>query len=119
MIDDESDITLTFEQILKGEGFEVDSYNDPFTALSNFSAGIYDIVLIDVKMPKMDGFDLYRKLKNIDDDVKYCFLTAYGAYYLKKNHPGLDDGWFIRKPVNTEQLVILRPSFTKGKTAYH
>ena len=63
VIDDESDITLTFEQILKGEGFEVDSYNDPYQALSNFSAGIYDIALIDVKMPKMDGFDLYRKTK--------------------------------------------------------
>jgi DNA-binding response OmpR family regulator len=63
VIDDESDITLTFEQILKGEGFEVDSYNDPYQSLSNFSAGIYDIALIDVKMPKMDGFDLYRKTK--------------------------------------------------------
>ena len=107
VIDDESDITLTFEQILKGEGFEVDSYNDPYQALSNFSAGIYDIALIDVKMPKMDGFDLYRKLKNIDDSVKYCLITAYGTNYdtLKKDYPGLDIDWFIRKPIDTEQLV--------------
>ena len=55
----------------------------------------------------MDGFDLYRKLKNIDDKVKYCFITAYGAYYdtLKKHYHGLDVDWFIRKPIDTEQLV--------------
>ena len=52
VINDGSDITLTFEQILKGEGLEVDSFNDPHTTLSNFSAGIYDIALIDVKMPR-------------------------------------------------------------------
>src|SRR5262249_46817326 len=107
VIDHESDITLTFEQILVREGFKVESFNDPHTALSNFSAGIYDIALIDVKMPEMDGFDLYRKLKNIDDNVKYCLLTAYGAYYdtLKKDYPGLDVEWFIRKPIDTERLV--------------
>jgi DNA-binding NtrC family response regulator len=107
VIDDEFDITLTFEQILKGEGFEVESFNDPYTALSNFNAGIYDIALIDVKMREMDGFDLYRKLKNIDDNVKYCFITAYGGYpnTLKKDHPELDVDWFIRKPIDTEQLV--------------
>ncbi len=107
MVDDESDITLTFEWILRGEGFEVDSFNDPQTALSNFSPGIYDIALIDVKMPKIDGIDLYRKLKNIDDNVKYCFITAYGGHYdtLKRDYPGLYVDWFIRNPINTEQLV--------------
>ena len=107
VIDDEFDITLTFEQILEGEGFEVDSFNDPQLALSNFSPGIYDIALIDIKMPKMDGFDLYKKLKNIDDNVKYCFITAYGVNYytLKKDYPGLDVDWFIRKPIDTEHLV--------------
>ena len=107
MKDDESDITLTFEQILEERGLEVDSFNDPHTALSNFSAGIYDIALIDGKMPKMDGFDLYRKLKDIDDNVKYCFITASGIYHdtLKKDHPELDVDWFIRKPINAEQLV--------------
>ena len=86
---------------------KVDSFNDPHIALSNFSPGTYDIALIDIKMPQMNGFDLYRKLKNIDDNVKYCFMTAYGVYYetLKKDYPGLNVGWFIRKPINTEELV--------------
>ena len=107
VIDDEPDITLTFEQILELEEFEVDSFNDPHTALSNFSAGIYDIALIDFKMPKMDGFELYRKLKNIDDNIKYCFITASGISYdsLKKDYPDLDVDWFIRKPIDTAQLI--------------
>jgi DNA-binding NtrC family response regulator len=107
VIDDESDITLTFEWILGGKEFEVDSFNDPHAALSNFKPGIYDVVLIDVKMPGMDGFDLYRKLKNIDDKVKYCFITASRVYYdaLKNDHPDLDVDWFIRKPIDTEQLI--------------
>ena len=107
LVDDESDITLTFEQMLEGEGFKVDSFNDPHIALSNFNAGTYDIALIDIKMPQMNGFDLYKKLKNIDNKVKYCFLTAYGASYetLNKNYLALNVDWFIRKPINTEQLV--------------
>jgi DNA-binding response OmpR family regulator len=107
VIDDESDLTLTFEWILGGEGFEVDSFNDPELALSNFSVGVYDVAFIDVKMPQMNGLDLYRKLKNIDDNVKYCFITASTVYYdaLKKDYPDLDVDWFIRKPIDTEQLV--------------
>lgn len=76
LVDDEPDITFTFEQMLEGEGFKVDSFNDPHIALSNFTSGTYDIALIDTLMPKMNGFDLYRKLKNIDDKVKYCLITA-------------------------------------------
>jgi len=107
LVDDEPDITFSFEQILEGEGFKVDSYNEPQLALSNFTAGTYDIALIDIKKPQMNGFDLYRKLKNIDDSVKYCFMTAYEVYYdkLKKNYPGLKVGWFIRKPISSDQLV--------------
>jgi DNA-binding response OmpR family regulator len=107
LVDDEHDITLTFTNILEDEGFEVDSFNDPERALSNFTAGTYDIALIDIKMPQMNGFDLYRKLKNIDDGVKYCFMTAYEVYYetLKKDYPGLNIGWFIKKPISNERLV--------------
>ena len=107
LVDDEPDITLTFEQMLEGEGFKVDSFNDPHIALSNFTPRTYDIALIDTLIPKMNGFDLYKKLKNIDNKVKYCFLTAYGASYetLNKNYLALNVDWFIRKPINTEQLV--------------
>jgi DNA-binding response OmpR family regulator len=101
LVDDKLDITFTFEQMLEGEGFKVDSFNDPHIALSNFTSGTYDIALIDTLMPKMNGFDLYRKLKNIDDKVKYCLITAYGVSYetLKKNYLALNVDWSIRKPI--------------------
>ncbi len=107
VVDDEPDITLTFTKVLEAEGFQVDSFDDPHLALSNFNAGTYDIALIDIKMPQMNGFDLYRKLKNVDDNVLYCFMTAYEVYYerLKKDYPGLNVGWFMRKPINSELLL--------------
>ena len=107
MVDDESDIAFIYEQILEDEGFEVDSFNDHQIALFNFRSDTYDITLIDIKMPRMNGLDLYRKLKSIDNNVKYCFMTAYEVYYetLKKDYPGLNVGWFIRKPISTEELV--------------
>jgi two-component system response regulator ChvI len=107
VVDDEPGITMTFETGLEENGFTVDSFNDPYRALSQFKAGIYDIVLIDIKMPQMNGFDLYRKLTRIDDKVKYCFMTAYELYYqtLKKGYPDLDIGCFITKPMKIDDLV--------------
>jgi DNA-binding response OmpR family regulator len=107
LVDDEPDITLTFREVLEEEGFKVDAFNDPHLALSNFGVDIYDVALIDIKIPQMNGFDLYRKLKSIDDNVKYCFMTAYEVYYdaLKKDYPGLNVGWFIRKPISPKELV--------------
>ena len=92
---------------LEDHGFKIDSFNDPQTALSNFRFGVYDIALIDIKMPQMNGFDLYRKLRKIDDKVKYCFMTAYEVYYetLRKDYPTLKVGCFIKKPIEIEDLV--------------
>ena len=107
LVDDEFDITFTFKKGLEDNGFEVDSFNDPQIALSNFTAGTYDIALIDIKMPKINGFDLYRKLRNTDYKVKYCFMTAYEVYYetLKKDYPTLNVGCFIKKPIDITDLV--------------
>jgi DNA-binding response OmpR family regulator len=78
---------LTIKLALENEGFEVDTYNDPIQALSNFKTGLYDLLLIDIKMPKMDGFELYKKLQQIDQKVKICFITAFELYYLKEYFP--------------------------------
>jgi DNA-binding response OmpR family regulator len=107
LVDDESDITVTFTKGLEDNGFEVDSFNDPETVLSNFKSGRYDITLIDIVMPQMNGFDLYRKLRQIDSNVRYCFMTAYEVYYetLKEEYPTLNVGCFIKKPVAISDLV--------------
>lgn len=76
VVDDELDITLTLKSVLEQSGFNVDLFNDPLLALQNFKTNFYDLIILDIKMPKMNGFDLYEKIKMIDNKVKVCFLTA-------------------------------------------
>jgi DNA-binding response OmpR family regulator len=71
-IDDQPDITLTIEVELEEEGlFDVDTFTDPEMALSSFKPGIYPLVILDIVMPKMDGFELYEELKRVDPHMKY------------------------------------------------
>jgi DNA-binding NtrC family response regulator len=76
-VDDDSDITLTVKVGLEDSGlFEVDTFNDPELALSSFRPGLYDLVLVDMRMPKMFGHELYDKMKKIEGKLKVCFMTA-------------------------------------------
>jgi DNA-binding response OmpR family regulator len=93
---------------LEHDGFEVNTFNDPKEALSNYKPGYYDLVILDIKMPKMDGFELYHEIKKKDANAKVCFLTASELYYeefRKKEYGALDKGLFIRKPIDNDELV--------------
>ena len=88
----------------------VDSYTDPIQALSNFKSGLYDLLIIDIKMPMIDGFDLCQKMKEIDSNVKICFLTASELFYKEYRrrldaYPTLDKAYFIQKPFRSEDLI--------------
>ena len=76
--------------VLEENGFKVDSFTDASEALENFTTGIYDLVILDVKMPRMSGFSLHKKIRELDDKVTICFLTAADEVYyeiLKKRYP--------------------------------
>src|ERR671933_2729774 len=107
IVDDEHDIALAFKIGLENNGFVVDTFNDPEEALSNFKAGLYDLLLIDVKMPKMNGFELYREIEKIDNEAKVCFITAFEVYYksLRELFPTMRIDCFIKKPITTDDLV--------------
>jgi DNA-binding NtrC family response regulator len=108
IVDDEPDITSAFDMILEMNGFEVDSYNDPLIALSNFKPNLYGLALLDIRMPKMNGFELYKKIKDIDNKMKVCFITAFEDYHqeFKESFPELDEAQcFVRKPKAVEDLV--------------
>jgi len=109
IIDDEIDVAFSLKMGLEQRGFTVDSFTDADKALSNFRAGEYDVALIDIKMPRINGFELFEKLSSIDEEVKYCFMTAYEAYYesLKKDYSNLNIGCFIKKPIELGNLVTL------------
>ena len=93
---------------LEYHGFKVDSFNDPQEALSKLEPSLYDLVILDIKMPKMDGFELYHEIKKKDNNAKVCFLTASELYYeefRKNEYYALDRNMFIRKPIENEELV--------------
>lgn len=108
IVDDEQDIATLFKVALERAGFIVDVFNDPLESLSGYKAGAYDLLLLDIKMPQMSGFELYDKIKHIDDKVKVCFITAFEEYYdeFKKQFPYLEETeCFIRKPVGVVDLI--------------
>ena len=81
MVDDESDIATLFQYYLESSGYRVKVYNDPLRALLEFRTGLYDLALLDVRMPHMSGFELYEKMHRIDSACKVCFVTAFEIYY--------------------------------------
>jgi CheY-like chemotaxis protein len=108
VVDDEPDVISVLEIVLEENGFEVDSFKDPITALKNYKVGLYDLLIFDIKMPKMDGFELHDEIKKIDNKAKICFLTASEMYYKKsrrEKYSSLDKDLFIQKPIANEELV--------------
>lgn len=106
IVDDEPDVTGTFKLGLEESGFNVETFNDPETALSNFKPGKYDLLLLDIKMPKMNGFELYEKIKKIDGNAKVCFITAFEVYYqsLREQFPETKIECYIKKPIQITDL---------------
>ena len=108
IVDDEPDLTNLSILVLEHHGYKVDAFNDSQEALSKFKPGSYDLIILDIKMPKMDGFELYQEIKKKDNNAKICFLTASELYYQefrKKEFSALDGNMFIRKPIGNEELV--------------
>jgi DNA-binding response OmpR family regulator len=108
VVDDEPDLTMLCRMSLEHSGFEVDTFNDSQEALSKFKPGSYDLVILDIKMPKMDGFELYYEIKKKDNNAKVCFLTASELYYEEfrtNEYNALDKKLFIRKPIDNEELL--------------
>ena len=107
IIDDDPDVTTVFGLGLQDEGFDTYTYNDPLEALSQFRPNFYDLLLIDINMPKMNGIDLSIQLLELDTNVKICFITAGDANIevLRELYPNRSIGCYIKKPVTIDQLV--------------
>jgi CheY-like chemotaxis protein len=110
VVDDNQDVTLTLRTILQKGGFEVVSFNDPLLALKRFRPRYYDLVILDIRMPDMNGFELYRQIRRKDNGVKICFLTAINEFmeyeqYRKEAYPKLGERHFIAKPVSNDEII--------------
>lgn len=117
IVDDEADITFTLKEgIEKSGSFSVDTFNDPQLALSNFKSGYYHLLIIDIRMPNMTGFELYRKIRELDSKVRVCFVTAFETYFEKFRQeffPLEEIKGFIKKPIQIEDLERFMKAVTK------
>jgi two-component system catabolic regulation response regulator CreB/two-component system response regulator ChvI len=112
IVDDDPDITLTFKTGIESANndsrkFEVDVYNDPLEALSNFKSDFYDLLLLDITMPNMTGFELSEKILKVDANVKVCFISArdLNIEALREVYPTMTIGSFISKPIEMNELI--------------
>ncbi|HYZ51408.1 MAG TPA: response regulator [Nitrososphaeraceae archaeon] len=108
IVEDDQDIAQIFAITLQDNGFAVDVFNDPLSALSNYNADRYDLLLLDIRMPGMNGFELYQKIKDIDVKTQVCFITARvdAIEEFRRLFPYLTEAdCFVTKPVEMGNLV--------------
>ena len=111
IVDDETDVCLTLKVVLEGNGFKVDTFVDPTLALENFKSSKYDLLILDIKMPVVNGFQLYAQMKKIDLNIKALFLTAiidlqeYDAFK-KEVFPKDGQRHLIQKPIENEDMLV-------------
>jgi two-component system response regulator ChvI len=102
LVDDEHDIALAFSLGLQANGFSVDTFTNPFEALANFKVHFYKLALLDIKMPEMDGIELAQKIKDKDEKIKICFITAFDLSYQKCQEYS---DCIIKKPISIDDLI--------------
>lgn len=119
LVDDDPDANLSLSILLRDRGFDVDSFTSPSDALKYFRRNYYDLLVLDVRMPNMDGFELYRAIREVDTKSKICFFTAaeldnYRVAELEDMMEELGEECFISKPIeNNEILCRINTILTK------
>ncbi len=116
-VNDDADTTAVMKKGLSHHGFEVEAFVDSKSALQNFKAGVYDLLLLDVLMKGLDGFELYNKMRKIDENIRICFISASNTVYekYKKLYPGIEKEWFIQKPITIKRLANIIDSILENR----
>ncbi|MDW0308923.1 MAG: response regulator [Nitrososphaeraceae archaeon] len=110
IVDDEKDVGWTLKLILENYGFDIDCFTDSATALEKFKPNLYDLIILDIRMAEMNGFELYDELKSRDSNIKTLFITALSSVepYNTRNskvYPLRGVRHFMKKPVSSEELL--------------
>src|SRR4051812_44596774 len=108
VVDDEHDVCMVYQMVLQDAGFECISYTDSVKALKEFRPNYYDLILLDIKMPVLNGFELCKKIIELDRTVHIIFITASEVYYEQfrnQHYPELGKINYIQKPVGNDELV--------------
>jgi two-component system response regulator ChvI len=117
-VNDDADTTAVIKKGLSHHGFKVDAYEDSYSALQDFKARSYDLIILDVLMKGLDGFELYNKMRNLDEKVHVCFITASNTFYekYKKLYPGIEKECFIQKPITIKKLANMIDSILENRS---
>jgi DNA-binding response OmpR family regulator len=106
LVDYDEDINITLRKVLEEKGYDVNAFSNPIEALDNFEKDLYNLIILDIKMPKMNGFEFYKKVRKIDNKVKVCFLTA-GEINSDKDYEIFRKNLCLRKPIENESLLMI------------
>ena len=122
VVDDEPDHCLIYRMTLQDAGFECASYTDPVKALQEFRPNYYDLIILDIRMPVLNGFELCKRIMELDKKVHIIFITALPEYYKdirNKSYPELRNTVYIQKPVTNEGITeIVNQTLGSGGHSY-
>ena len=107
IVDDENDVGLALKRILERNSFSVDYYSDPMSALNSYRVGYYDLAIFDIRMPGIDGTELYKRIRELDKQVKVCFVSAYEITVdeLARILPDYILNCLFKKPVHSKFFI--------------
>jgi DNA-binding response OmpR family regulator len=108
LVDDDPDVLEVLRRELKVKGLQVDAYTSPQEALQSFKPDVYDLAILDIRMPAMTGFQLYREMKKVDSAIAVCFLSAFEIQpdEFKSVFPSIDSvKAIIKKPISINSLL--------------
>ena len=111
VVDDEPDIVITLRTVLERNNFTVDAYTEPQQAIKSFKPDVCNLLILDIKMPQMNGFELYKELRKIDEKIKVCFLTAlselhdYDAFK-REVFPKSGQRYYVQKPIENDEILV-------------
>ena len=106
LVDDDIDHLKLFTMILENRGYSLDTYSDPAAALLKFKPHYYDLLLLDYRMPKLNGLELYARMREIDPTAKALLLTANHEQFTEgKQLEGQHNLKVITKPISNEKLL--------------
>jgi DNA-binding response OmpR family regulator len=111
VVDDEPDIVITLRTVLERNNFTVDAYTEPQQAIKSFKPDVYNLLILDIKMPQMNGFELYKELRKIDEKIKVCFLTALSELhdydeFKREVFPKSGQRYYVQKPIENDEILV-------------
>jgi CheY-like chemotaxis protein len=114
LVDDEQDICLTYKTVLEEADYQCVAYTNPVTALQEFKRNYYDLIVLDAKMPQLNGYEFFKKIREQDNAIRMFFITAAKEYFdtlRREQYPEIGDIYIVSKPITNDYLIRIVDRF--------